>query len=96
MQLSSKVRKLALAVALTTGSVALIVSNFSPAFAFEPSSPVRVEMTVPDFSALVEKNAAAVVNITVTGKDQSTMSRRGMPIKQVTVKLPRHIRILGQ
>ena len=79
MQPSSKIRKLALAVALTTGSVALIAGNLLPAFAFDASTPVRVEMIVPDFSTLVEKNAAAVVNVTVTGQDQPTMSWRGMP-----------------
>lgn len=79
MQRSSKVRKIALAVALTTGSMTLIAGNLSPAFAFDQSSPVRVEMTVPDFSTLVEKNAAAVVNITVTGKNQPAVVWRGMP-----------------
>ncbi|HRF64102.1 MAG TPA: trypsin-like peptidase domain-containing protein, partial [Candidatus Competibacter sp.] len=36
-------------------------------------------MTVPDFSALVQQNAAAVVNITVTGKSQPALAWQGIP-----------------
>ncbi|MFO1423940.1 MAG: DegQ family serine endoprotease [Candidatus Competibacteraceae bacterium] len=36
-------------------------------------------MTVPDFSTLVERNGAAVVNITVTGKQQPAVVMRGFP-----------------
>jgi serine protease Do len=79
MQRSSKVRKLALAIALTTGSMTMIAGNLPPAFAFDASPPVWVEMTVPDFSTLVEKNAAAVVNVTVTGKEQPAIAWRGIP-----------------
>jgi S1-C subfamily serine protease len=34
-------------------------------------------MTVPDFSALVEQNAAAVVNVSVTGKTSRAVAWRG-------------------
>ncbi|MCP5196006.1 MAG: DegQ family serine endoprotease [Gammaproteobacteria bacterium] len=79
MQFPSKLRKLTIAVALATGGAVLTTGVLSPAWAFDMSSPARVEMTIPDFSTLVAQNAAAVVNITVSGKDQPAVAWRGMP-----------------
>ncbi|HRX71316.1 MAG TPA: DegQ family serine endoprotease [Candidatus Competibacteraceae bacterium] len=79
MRFSGKLRKLTFAVALATGSAVLATGTLSPAWAFDAPPPVRVEMTIPDFSALVERNAVAVVNITVSGKDQPAAAWRGMP-----------------
>ncbi len=81
MQFPSKIKKLAMAVALATGGTALMACTLSPALALDVTPPARVEMTVPDFSALVEQNAAAVVNVSVTGKTQPTAvwRGRGMP-----------------
>lgn len=75
MEFPSTIKKLTLAVALTASGTALITHTL-PALALD-STPPQVEMTVPDFSALVEKNAAAVVNISVTGKNQPTVAWRG-------------------
>ncbi|MCC6134565.1 MAG: DegQ family serine endoprotease [Candidatus Contendobacter sp.] len=72
-------KKLTLAIALATSSAVLAIGALSPALAFDSASPVRVEMTVPDFSTLVQQNAAAVVNITVTGKSAPAVAWRGMP-----------------
>ena len=77
MQFPSKIKKLAVAVALATGGTALVACTLSPALALDVTPPARVEMTVPDFSALVEQNAAAVVNVSVTGKTQPTVAWRG-------------------
>ncbi len=77
MQFPSKIKKLAVAVALATGGTALVACTLSPALALDVTPPARVEMTVPDFSALVEQNAAAVVNVSVTGKTQPTAVWRG-------------------
>ncbi len=77
MQFPSKIKKLAMAVALATGGTALVACTLSPALALDVTPPARVEMTVPDFSALVEQNAAAVVNVSVTGKIQPTAVWRG-------------------
>ena len=76
MQFPSKIKKLAMAVALATGGTALVACTLSPALALDVTPPARVEMTVPDFSALVEQNAAAVVNVSVTGKTQPTVAWR--------------------
>ena len=75
MKFPSTIKKLTLAVALTVSGAALITHTL-PALALD-LAPSQVEMTVPDFSALVEQNAAAVVNISVTGKNQSTATWRG-------------------
>ncbi len=79
MQFPSKLKKLTLAVALATSGAILAVGVLPPALATDAMSPVRVEMTVPDFSTLVQQNAAAVVNITVTGKSAPAVAWRGMP-----------------
>lgn len=79
MQSPSTLKKLTMAVALATSGAVLAAGVLSPALATDVVSPVRVEMTVPDFSALVQQNAAAVVNITVTGKNAPTAAMRGMP-----------------
>ena len=78
MQFPSKLKKLTLAVALATSGVVLTVGALPPALA-DAASPVQVEMTIPDFSTLVQQNAAAVVNITVTGKKQPVAVMRGFP-----------------
>ena len=78
MQFPSTLKKLTLAVALATSGAVLTVGALPPALA-DAASPVQVEMTVPDFSTLVQQNAAAVVNITVTGKKQPTVVMRGFP-----------------
>ncbi len=79
MQFPSKLKKLTLAVALATSGAVLAVGVLPPALATDAASPVRVEMTVPDFSTLVQQNAAAVVNVTVTGKSTPAVAWRGMP-----------------
>ncbi len=77
MKFPSKIKKLAVAVALATGGAALVAYTLPAALALDAAPPARVEMTVPDFSALVEQNAAAVVNIDVTGKSSPTIAGRG-------------------
>ena len=77
MTFPSRIKKLAVAVALATGGATLVVCTLPPALALDTAPPARVEMTVPDFSALVERNAAAVVNVSVTGKSQPTVTWRG-------------------
>ena len=79
MQFPSKLKKLTMAVALATSGAVLAVGALPPARATDATPPVRVEMTVPDFSALVQQNAAAVVNITVTGKNAPAVAWGGMP-----------------
>ncbi len=79
MQISGKLKKLAVAVALATGGAVLATGMLPPALALDAAPPVRVEMTVPDFSALVQQNAAAVVNVSVTGKSQPALAWQGMP-----------------
>ena len=79
MQFPSTLKKLTLAVALATSGAVLAIGALPPALATDAPAPVRVEMTVPDFSTLVQQNAAAVVNITVTGKNTPTAAMRGMP-----------------
>ena len=75
MKFPGTLKKLALAA---SGAV-LTVGVLPVARAADATHPVQVEMTVPDFSALVERNAAAVVNITVTGKKPPTVVMRGVP-----------------
>ena len=72
-------KKLTLAVALATSGAVLTVGVLPLARAIDATPPVRVEMTVPDFSTLVQQNEAAVVNITVTGKKQPAVVMRGFP-----------------
>jgi len=79
MQFPSKMKKLAVAVALVTGGTVLAAGALPPALATDATPPIRAEMTVPDFSTLVERNAAAVVNITVTGKKPPAVVMRGIP-----------------
>ena len=79
MQFPGKIKKLAAAVVLATSGAILATGALSPVWATDATEPVRVEMTVPDFSTLVEQNAAAVVNITVTGKKQPAVVMRGFP-----------------
>ncbi|CDH44549.1 DegQ family serine endoprotease [Candidatus Contendibacter odensensis] len=78
MLFPSTLKKLTMAVALATSTAVLAVGTLPPALATD-TSLVRVEMTVPDFSTLVQQNAAAVVNITVTGKSAPAVAWRGMP-----------------
>ncbi|KAB2925087.1 MAG: hypothetical protein F9K25_17180, partial [Candidatus Contendobacter sp.] len=78
MRFPNKLKKLTLAVALATSGTVLTVGALPPALA-DAESPVRVEMTVPDFSTLVERNAAAVVNIAVASKKPPTVVMRGFP-----------------
>jgi serine protease Do len=78
MQFPSTLKKLTMAVALATSGAVLAMGILPPALA-DTASPVRVEMTVPDFSTLVQQNAAAVVNITVTGKKPPAVVMRGFP-----------------
>lgn len=79
MQFPSTLKKLTMAVALATSGAVLAAGVLSPALATDAASPVRVEMTVPDFSTLVQQNAAAVVNIAVTGKSAPAATGRGIP-----------------
>jgi len=79
MQIPGKLKKLAVAVALVTGGAVLATGMLPPALAADAAPPVRVEMTVPDFSALVQQNAAAVVNVSVTGKSRPALAWQGMP-----------------
>ena len=79
MQFPAKIKKLTAAVVLATSGAILTVGALPPALATDAAPPVRMEMTVPDFSTLVQQNAAAVVNITVTGKKQPAVVMRGFP-----------------
>jgi len=79
MQIPGKLKKLAFAVALTTGGAVFATGMLPPALATDAAPPIRVEMTVPDFSALVQQNAAAVVNVSVTGKSQPALAWQGFP-----------------
>ena len=79
MQFPSKLKKLTLVIALATSGAVLTVGVVPPALAADATPSVRVEMTVPDFSTLVQQNSAAVVNITVTGKKQPAVVMRGIP-----------------
>ena len=79
MRFPTKLNKLAAAVALVTGGAILAAGGLPPALAIEGTPPVQVEMTVPDFSALVQQNAAAVVNVTVAGKKSPATVMRGIP-----------------
>ncbi|MDS4019265.1 MAG: DegQ family serine endoprotease [Candidatus Competibacter sp.] len=79
MRFPTKLNKLAAAVALVTGGAILAAGGLPPALAIEGTPPVQVEMTIPDFSALVQQNAAAVVNVTVTGKKSPATVMRGIP-----------------
>ena len=77
MHISSKPRILAAALVLA-GSTAIVTTlALPPALAAQNAAPLRVDMTVPDFSALVEQNAAAVVNVTVTSKKSVATVPRG-------------------
>ncbi len=79
MGFSGTLKKLTLAVALATGGTVLTASVLSPAWAADATPPAPVEMTIPDFSTLVERNATAVVNIAVTSGKQPTVVSRGFP-----------------
>ena len=79
MQVPSKLKTLTMAVAMVAGSALLATGVMSPALAVDATPQVRVDMTVPDFSALVQQNAAAVVNVTVTGKGQPAMAMGNVP-----------------
>lgn len=79
MQISGKLKKLVAAVALATGGAVLATGMLPPALATDATPSAHVEMTVPDFSALVQQNAAAVVNVSVTGKSQSALAWQGTP-----------------
>ncbi|HHW78616.1 MAG TPA: DegQ family serine endoprotease [Xanthomonadaceae bacterium] len=79
MRFPGTLKKLTLAVALATSGAVLTTGVLPPVRATDATPPVRVEMTVSDFSTLVERNAAAVVNITVTGKKQPALAWRGIP-----------------
>lgn len=79
MGFSGTLKKLTLAVALATGGAVLTASVLSPAWAADATPPAPVEMTIPDFSTLVERNATAVVNIAVTSGKQPTVVSRGFP-----------------
>ena len=79
MRFPCKIKKLTAAVVLATSGAILTVGTLSPALATDAAPPVRMEMTVPDFSTLVQQNSAAVVNITVTGKKQPAVVMRGLP-----------------
>nr|HQC71923.1 hypothetical protein [Candidatus Competibacteraceae bacterium] len=77
MHISSKPRILAAALVLA-GSTAIVTTlALPPALATQNAAPLRVDMTVPDFSALVEQNAAAVVNVTVSSKKPVAAVARG-------------------
>ncbi len=78
MRFPNRLKKITMAVALATSGALLATGAPRPVLALD-APLVRMEMTVPDFSALVEKNAAAVVNITVAGKERPTATWRGMP-----------------
>jgi serine protease Do len=79
MPFPSTPKKLTMAIALATSSAVLAIGALSPALAIDSAPPpIRVEMTVPDFSTLVQQNAAAVVNIAITGKRASAVAGRGM------------------
>ncbi len=75
----STLKKLTIAVALAAGGAVVTASGLPPALAAATEPPVHVEMAVPDFSGLVQQNAAAVVNITVTGKSTPVVTWRGIP-----------------
>lgn len=79
MRFPGTLKKLTLAVALATSGAILTASVLPPVWATDATPPARVEMTVPDFSTLVQQNAAAVVNITVTGKSMPAVVWRGIP-----------------
>lgn len=79
MQTSRKFNKVAAAVIFSLGTGVLVTSLLPPAQALDTAPPVRIEMSVPDFSALVQQNAAAVVNVSVTGKSTPTLAGRGLP-----------------
>ena len=78
MQTSRKFNKVAAAVILGLGGGVLVTNLLPPAQALD-TPPVRIEMSVPDFSALVQQNAAAVVNVSVSGKSAPTLTGRGLP-----------------
>ena len=63
MPFPSTLKKLTMAVALATSGAVLAAGALPPVLATDSASPVRVEMTVPDFSTLVQQNAAAVVMV---------------------------------
>lgn len=73
-----KLKNIVAAVALATGAAVLGTGILSPVLAFDTSS-ARIEMTVPDFSALVEQNSAAVVNVSVSGKSTPDLPWQGRP-----------------
>ncbi|HRD67843.1 MAG TPA: DegQ family serine endoprotease [Candidatus Competibacter sp.] len=79
MQIPGKLKKLVAAVALAAGGVVLATGVLPPVLAADAVPSAHVEMTVPDFSALVQQNAAAVVNVSVTGKSQPALAWQGMP-----------------
>lgn len=79
MQTSRTFNKVAAAVILSLGSGALVTGLLPPVLALDATAPVRIEMSVPDFSALVQQNAAAVVNVSVIGTSAPTLAGRGLP-----------------
>ena len=79
MQTSRTFNKVAAAVILSLGSGALVTGLLPPVLALDATAPVRIEMSVPDFSALVQQNAVAVVNVSVIGKSTPILAGRGLP-----------------
>ena len=78
MQVPGKFKNIVVAVALVASGGVLATGILSPALAFDAVAP-RVEMAVPDFSALVQQNAAAVVNVSVTGNSAPAVVWQGIP-----------------
>ena len=79
MQVPSRLKNVAVAVALATGGAVLATGLPPAAMALDAAPAARVEMTVPDFSALVQQNAASVVNVSVAGKRAPVTMWPGMP-----------------
>jgi serine protease Do len=68
MQTSHKINKLIAAVTLATAGLGL--ATVTPALSATTPAEVAMQPATPDFTTLVERNSAAVVNITVTGKNK--------------------------
>ena len=79
MQIPGRLKNVAVAVALATGGAVLATGLTPLALALDHARAARVEMNVPDFSALVHPNAEAVVNVSVAGKGAPVMMGPGMP-----------------
>ncbi|MBK7543369.1 MAG: DegQ family serine endoprotease [Candidatus Competibacteraceae bacterium] len=79
VQVPSKFKSRVIAVALAAGGAVLTTGVLAPALALDNAPQTRVEMTVPDFSALVAQNSAAVVNVSVTGKSTPALAWQGGP-----------------